>query len=240
MSRYTLRLSDVCEILYNEKDHYLNVPYEDIVLPDLPNPFNEPDIDTILEKVRPKIFDFTYPLPNNSEEKKKELEIKILKHYYTREIGFDSWGRFKLALNEKLNLIMPYFNDLYKSIELQGDNPLSNNEIKEVKKTTNTSNSSGTNSVTNNSNAKSIFEDTPTSKLGNTDYATNITSNNVDTTSNGTSTGEASGNENMERTITGLSNYSKQDMIARYRENIINVDEAIVNELYDIFLLIYN
>lgn len=240
MSRYTLRLSDVCEILYNEKDYYLNVPYEDMVLPDLPNPFNTPDIDTILEKVRPKIFDFTYPLPNGSEEKKKELEIKILKHYYTREIGFDSWGRFKLALNEKLNLIMPYFNDLYKSIELQGDNPLSNNEIKEVKKTTNTSNSSGTNNVTNNSNGKSVFEDTPTSKLGNTDYATTITSNNVDTTSNGTSTGEASGSEAMERTITGLSNYSKQDMIARYRENIINVDEAIVNELYDIFLLIYN
>ena len=44
----------------------------------------------------------------------------------------------------------------------------------------------------------------------------------------------------MKRTITGLSNYSKQEMIARYRENIINVDEAIVTELYDLFLLIYD
>ena len=114
MSRYTLRLCDVCEVLYNEKDYYLNNTFENMVLPDLENPFNAPDIDTIISKVRTKIFDFDYPKPNNSDETKKALETKIIKHYYMREIGFGSWGRFKLALNEKLNLIMPYFNDLYK------------------------------------------------------------------------------------------------------------------------------
>ena len=30
MSRYTLRLCDVCEVLYNEKDYYLNNSFENM------------------------------------------------------------------------------------------------------------------------------------------------------------------------------------------------------------------
>lgn len=240
MSRYTLRLCDVCEVLYNEKDYYLNNSFEQMVLPDLENPFNAPDIDTIISKVRTKIFDFNYPKPNNSDETKIALETKIIKHYYMREIGFGSWGRFKLALNEKLNLIMPYFNDLYKSVSLNGENPISNNEITETRITESTNQTSGSANGNDTSTSRQKFEDTPTSELGNEDYATNITTNNVNTQSTSTNEGRSNGNENMRRTITGLSNYSKQEMIARYRENIINVDEAIVTELYDLFLLIYD
>lgn len=240
MSKYSIRLCDVCEMLYNEKDYYLNVAFKDLALPDLNNPFDTPDVDTIISKVRTKIFNFTYPLPNNSEEKKVELETKIIKHYFMREIGFDSWGRFKLALNERLNMMMPYFNDLYKSIELQGDNPLSNNEITEVKKSTSSTENTGSATSNDTTTSKQVFEDTPTSELGNEDYATNITKNNLESNNESTNQGSSKGTDDMIRTINGLSNYSKQEMIARYRENIINVDEAIVNELYDLFLLIYD
>lgn len=240
MSKYSIRLCDVCTMLYNEKDYYLNVAFKDMSLPELNNPFDTPDVDTIISKVRTKIFNFTYPLPNNSEDKKVELETKIIKHYFMREIGFDSWGRFKLALNERLNMMMPYFNDLYKSIELQGDNPLSNNEITEVKKSISSSENTGSATSNDTTNTKQVFEDTPTSSLGNEDYATNITKNNLESNNASTNQGTSRGTDDMTRTITGLSNYSKQEMIARYRENIINVDEAIVNELYDLFLLIYD
>lgn len=240
MSKYSLRLCDVCEMLYNEKDYYLNVAFKDMALPDLTNPFDTPDVDTIISKVRTKIFNFNYPLPNNSEDKKVELETKIIKHYYMREIGFDSWGRFKLALNEKLNIIMPYFNDLYKSIEFQGDNPLVNNEIVETKNSKSTNENTGSATSNDNTSSKQVFEDTPTSELGNTDYATNITKNTLESNNESTNQGSSKGTDEMKRTIQGLSNYSKQEMIARYRENIINVDEAIVNELYDLFLLLYD
>lgn len=53
------------------------------------------------------------------------LNDKIIKHYYFREIGFETAGLFKWHLNQKLNEIMPYYNQLYKS-ELIKFNPLYN------------------------------------------------------------------------------------------------------------------
>ena len=245
MGKYTLRLEEVCNYLYNNQESVLNNTnfnneWGGGFNTELPNPFeNEVDVDTIISNVRTKIFDFDYPLPNGDETTKTNLETKIIKHYYMQEIGFETWGRFKLALNERMNLIMPYFNELYKSIKLQGDNPLTNLDITEVRNTTNSSTNEITNNGTNNSETREVYEDTPTSNLGNTDYATNITTATGNNTSNNTSNGTASGNEDMNRTISGLSGYSKQDMIQRYRENILNVDEAIINELYDLFMLIY-
>lgn len=71
----------------------------------------------IIEKARPLIFDFDYPIFD--EEYRKTLETKILKHYYTTEIGFEVVGLWKLYLDEKLNLIMPYYNQLYQSALLK-------------------------------------------------------------------------------------------------------------------------
>lgn len=245
MGKYTLRLEEVCNYLYNNQESVLNNTNFNNTWgggfnTELPNPFeNETDVDTIISSVRTKIFDFDYPLPNDDEETKTNLETKIIKHYYMQEIGFETWGRFKLALNERMNLIMPYFNELYKSIKLQGDNPLTNLEITETRNiatsNTNEINSNGSSSAT----SKEVFQDTPTSQLGNTDYATNITNSEGTNTNENTSNGRANGTEDMNRVLTGLSGYSKQDMIQRYRENILNVDEAIINELYDLFMLIY-
>lgn len=245
MGKYTLRLEEVCNYLYNNQESVLNNTNFNNTWgggfnTELPNPFeNEVDVDTIISAVRTKIFDFDYPLPNDDEQTKTNLEIKIIKHYYMQEIGFETWGRFKLALNERMNLIMPYFNELYKSIKLQGDNPLTNLEITETRNIA----TSNTNEISNNGSSsatsKEVFQDTPTSQLGNTDYATNITNNEGTNTNESTSNGKANGTEDMNRVLTGLSGYSKQDMIQRYRENILNVDEAIINELYDLFMLIY-
>lgn len=245
MGKYTLRLEEVCNYLYNNQESVLNNTNFNNTWgggfnTELPNPFEKNiDVDTIISSVRTKIFDFDYPLPNDDEQTKINLETKIIKHYYMQEIGFETWGRFKLALNERMNLIMPYFNELYKSIKLQGDNPLTNLEIKEIRNiatsNTNEINSNGTASAT----SKEVFQDTPTSQLGNTDYATNITNSEGTNTNESTSNGKANGTEDMNRVLTGLSGYSKQDMIQRYRENILNVDEAIINELYDLFMLIY-
>lgn len=52
------------------------------------------------------IFDEAYRLP---------LEVKILKHFYTREICEETVGLWKLRLDDKLNMIMPYYNKLYES-----------------------------------------------------------------------------------------------------------------------------
>lgn len=78
-------------------------------------------IQTILDKSRDKIFDFHFPIFD--ENYRSVLEDKILKHYYTREIGAETVGLWKLWLDTRLNEIMPYYNQLYAS-ELIKFNPL--------------------------------------------------------------------------------------------------------------------
>ena len=68
-------------------------------------------VKDIIEAARQKIFDFDYPIYDKNH--RAELETKILRHYYTREIGFETYGLWKLKLEMKMTEIMPYFNTLY-------------------------------------------------------------------------------------------------------------------------------
>ena len=78
-------------------------------------------VNTIISNAIPKIFDFTFPIFDSSY--RNVLCGKILKHYYTQEIGFETVALWKLKLDTKLNEIMPYYNKLYES-ELLKFNPL--------------------------------------------------------------------------------------------------------------------
>lgn len=71
------------------------------------------EVNTIINEAYPKIFDFYFPIFDASY--KSVLCQKILRHYYTREIGFETVGLWKLKLETKLNEIMPYYNKLYES-----------------------------------------------------------------------------------------------------------------------------
>lgn len=104
MSKYTTELRFICEHdagLYESKGY---------------NNVNE-----ILEACHSNVFDFDYPIFD--EEYRSVLEIKILKHYYTREICAETVGLWKLFLDARMNEIMPYYNKLYES-ELIQFNPL--------------------------------------------------------------------------------------------------------------------
>ena len=67
------------------------------------------------------IFNFEWPIFD--EAYRVPLEIKILRHFYTREIGEETFGLWQLRLCDRLNVIMPYYNQLYKS-ELIKFNPM--------------------------------------------------------------------------------------------------------------------
>jgi len=184
------------------------------------------DVEKIITDSRTKIFDFDYPIFDN--EYRSVLERKILRHYYTREIGFESVGLWKLKLNMKLNDIMPYYNQLYES-ELLEFNPLHDvnltidhkrdNSGSDSRENTGTSNNSGNStSTTNYSNTTDFdsvrwdeYSDTPQGTVGNLDnltYLTNARKNTADdttdvtgtstTTGSYTDTGRTTGNENGE------------------------------------------
>ena len=109
MSHYTTELRFICEHLsgLDESKGYNNV-------------------ENIISSARTQIFDFNYPIFDNSY--KSVLETKILKHYYTREICEETYGLWKLRLNTRLNEIMPYYNKLYNSELIEFD-PLKDYDI---------------------------------------------------------------------------------------------------------------
>lgn len=130
-------------------------------------------------------------------------------------------------------------------------------------KTTSNSNDSNTTSTTTNLYNKNVESDTPQSQLGITnkqidsvDYANKVTWNKDTTEQSGTSTGTAtttadstargSGtNKEIESTLeTTKGNFgvvSAQDLIKKYRELIINIEQMIINDprITELFMLIY-
>lgn len=84
------------------------------------------NVEEIITTAAPKVFNFDFPIWDESY--RLVLEKKILRHYYTREICAETVGLWKLWLNDKLNMIMPYYNKLYESTVLQF-NPLYDTDI---------------------------------------------------------------------------------------------------------------
>lgn len=70
------------------------------------------DVDSIIAAARPKLFNFDYPIFDPAY--RETLETKIIEHYYTQELGFETVGRWKLALRATMREIMPTYNALYK------------------------------------------------------------------------------------------------------------------------------
>lgn len=85
-----------------------------------------------LEELIQNNFDFglqDYPI--YKEDHRKELNDKIIEHFYFREIGLETPELFKRFLNRKMKEIMPYYNQLYKSEDIEY-NPLFNIDITET------------------------------------------------------------------------------------------------------------
>ena len=87
-------------------------------------------IDEVIDKSYLKIFnnDKIPMYKNETEAHRTGLLKKILLHYYTREIGYETVGLWKLKLNQKMIEIIPYYNQLYESAELEFD-PFKNVDV---------------------------------------------------------------------------------------------------------------
>lgn len=119
MARYTLNLSEIIETIMNDDLKQITM-----------NPYDY--IDDLVENAVPIIFSNRVPIYviNDSptpereemrEEDRKELLKKILKHYWDYEVCTATPYDFIFRINKKLSEIMPYFNRLYASAELEFD-----------------------------------------------------------------------------------------------------------------------
>lgn len=183
------------------------------------------NIDSILDKCWNKVFNFDFPIFD--EKYRQVLCRKILKHYYTREIAHETVGRWKLALNAKLNEIMPYYNQLYKS-ELLEFNPFYDVNLTRSREGSGTSNRISNNTETNIGTSKNVskgsstnntdtlnrFSDTPQNSMDTQGIAdsvplTTVTKVNEDNTTSNESTDTLTRNDNKKG--SGTENINNTD-----------------------------
>ena len=197
-------------------------------------------------------FDFKmnyYPIFD--ENYRETLNNNILMHYYENEIGFETAGLFRVYLNQRLNEIMPKYNALYQAQKHLLDNNLlfSNVNVTESlegsNSTTTSSSSTSTNSGT--SSNKNLFQDTPQGELASTDidnqkWATNLTldSNSTSNTIEDYNSGSGSGTNAYIKTIIGNNGGKFNiDLLNDIKNNLMNIDLMVINELYDLFMQIF-
>lgn len=149
MSKYTTEVRFICEDAAGLTESAGFNSIEDKIID--PTPGAIVYEQGILSKAAEKIFDFPFPIFD--EAYRVPLEKKILRHYYTREICEETVGLWKLRLSDRLNMIMPYYNQMYTS-ELLKFNPLYDVELSRshtgVKDSEENTNATNTNtSITN-------------------------------------------------------------------------------------------
>ena len=181
-----------------------------------------------------------------------ELNNKILSYYRFREIGFETVGRFLFELETALNEIMPRYNQLFYSAD-QDFNPIYNVDYnKTLARNRTNADSATSNSTTSNSeNSKSVSSQTPQNQLNissadidSVNYADEANWNAGSQSGSTTGTTQSNGQENETTLETTKGNFgvvSAQDLIIKYRETILNIEQLIIHDprIAELFMLIY-
>lgn len=187
----------------------------------------------------------TYPIFD--EDYRKILNGKIIDEYYNQEIGTETIDNFVLILRKKMDQIMPFFNQLYLSEQIEYSaldsmkiNSASTNNINQ----TGTGTGSTTSDNTTTSGSRVIGSDFPQSQLaGDADYATNGSDVNSksEIAATGSQTNESTNNtdSNGNTLVTGYQG-AASDLIVKYRNSLINIDVQVIAELADCFMLVLN
>ena len=153
MSKYTTEVRWICESKSGFTDSELR----------------EKSVSEIIEAARPNIFTFAWPAYN--DEWKEQIERFILKYYYTREIGLETFALWQLKLEVRLEEVADKYNTIIAMIEetrdqderLHIDNLLYNVDMKTYGKTEGAGES------------KDKFSDTPQGTLANVESGTYLT-----------------------------------------------------------------
>ena len=200
------------------------------------------------------LFPKGFPFYTDSEELRKNFIQKFYDEYMFREIGFETVERFKRSLLGKLNKIMPYYTQLYHTeLESKNINFLFNKDLietfeREITGSSEINANATTNSTgTSTANSNDIMYDTPNTRIDDmTKYPTQGSQgeNTATSSSNGTSTSNQTG-ENTQSEKTSLISKgnigitSSAQLLKEWREVIINIDELILNDLEDLFMLLF-
>lgn len=145
---------------------------------------------------------------------KKVLCRKILRHYWMREIGQETTDLFLHYLNTRMEEIMPYYNDLYKSATLEF-NPLFDYDLQTTSKRTSDGETASSSTVTGTDNLTGADSGTSsgnsTGKITDKDTVTGQDVTKFSDTPQGELSGVLNGNYLTNATVVDKSNTTNGD-----------------------------
>lgn len=247
---------------------------------------------TLFEKIQKSasdnsIFIRNYPIWDESD--RVRLNTEIINHYLYQEIGLETVALWKDRLAERMDLIMPKYNKMYKAlsaefnilenvntvrsytIQNESKNNTDRTEENKITRENITKSSQNGSSTANSTDTQNNSVDTnikhsdyPQSDISSGDYLSNEdvtsskqnnttinksdgkSSNEINENFNGTDSGKLTGNENTVKkestsyseNYSGLNGYPV-DFLEKYLSFVKNIDQLIIDELHDLFMLIY-
>lgn len=207
-----------------------------------------------------KLFDFDYDFYSDDIEIRKQFEKLFRDYYLFDEIGYETIGRFKQRLMTRLNMKAPYYRQLYETeMACKKIDFMLNKDYKETMKKVNKGqvNNKGTNE--NNSNSDSNTEGIIKNKGSNIDNGnaslnltqgslTNVNEDinnstlNENINQNGSYENTSNKNDTEEYELIGQGNIgttSSAELLSKWREVLINLNEIIILDCRDLFMMIY-
>lgn len=170
------------------------------------------------------IFDFDYPLFRN--EYKEQFEQNFINYFMFHEIGSETVAKFKFRLQTRLKIIMPYWNKIYMTQELE-QRILDNYDVTETYSSKNISKGLA--------KSVSLLNDTPKTKtnIETLDYFSSAGKNTADT----------EGENTTEYTLRKSGNIGVQydsDAIIHYWDSVRNIDLEVFKDLEEnLFMGVY-
>lgn len=189
--------------------------------------------------------------PIFDEAYREPLNKKIVDHYLNQEIGQETIDMWRHAVKRRMNEIMPYYNQLYKS-ELHNIDPFLTFST-ESTSTTDAEHSTTTDSTSNaasesgsTSTSRTVASEMPQTRLaGDADYATAaqdaVSESGATSNAQDTAHAEQGGEQSQatEATSKGFSG-SMASLLMEYRQTFLNIDMMIIEDMRDLFMLIWD
>ena len=206
--------------------------------------------------------------PIYDENHRAELNEKIIRHYALREIGQETAQQFTFYLGMTMAEIMPYFNERYKTLDMEY-NPLQSVDMttdsENGSESQSSSKASSTQDSTSSSSSKSDNASTTTSKSFDSDvpqtgvvgdfarYASHANESQADSSGTASSSQDSAShvtshsatdyqhdasNSKGKSHVSGRSQ-SAMSLVQEYRNAIINVDMEIVRSLEPCFMQLW-
>ena len=195
-----------------------------------------------------KVFNFDYDFYIDNEDIKRNFEEKFINEYFFHEIGTETVFRFQHRLKTKLNKIMPYYKQLYQTelrsndIDFMLNKDLVETFERSIEGEASSLNDILVNDININDNLESNIDNGNASIDLNDGSITNVSKSTLSNENNTSST--LNQNSNTRETTNFISKgnigiTSSAELLEKWRKVLINIDELIINDCSDLFMMVY-